>query len=635
MGRKRKVSKQQQEKRPRRRTVQPLSFYSNTESISRFQEGNSNPLGINKSCSNNALHKTQTENGIVEKDDPRSPNIQLNSFDDAPYQQAHNQEEEVQPIRSGNCHTEQWERENQNLDECTSSDFNLNVENSKPSSKSFGVTNSLHVLGNAQPVERAVSGNQRMKSICIEDGSEHNTGNDREEDDDNDSSSTMQINNTVDQDNEANNIESIIEQESGFSIVDEDTELIPTFETEVETFNSGEERNSSGYLKILQTRMDYICSRSTFISAIMLTGTQKCTESFYQLVRVITKAYTEDISLMSSKTVRRTLWPYLKKYCIPKSSIIDLRFPSKKVDESYTFNPSKCVRFVKPSEWAKIDVSTTECYNQLVNTPSPESGPDIFKSRIFTHRTEMSNLSRILFCISDHMTVIARPTDKVLFDIKVQCIPEIISPWFQSIKSSDGSKNEQKLFAKLGPIWVTRSGAPSSSKSVEILNTQIVGCYTEYDKKFLDVVNSGKVFAKSVDYNSIKNLDELELFLENNSNCNLNKTDQILSEGDYCILLNRPQPESNPENLYDIIYCIFVARHLISPNHRRPRQEIMWLKIDKHNDVYILFSIPVHKVPEIERIDIKQTIRYKKQRYLQVRLFIRWKKVCKIPFRNV
>ena len=123
----------------------------------------------------------------------------------------------------------------------------------------------------------------------------------------------------------------------------------------------------------------------------------------------------------------------------------------------------------------------------------------------------------------------------------------------------------------------------------KIIQSQLIGSIKESEKHLLHKVNYLKVMALDVSGEELTGLAP---------NQALKKT-QILSEGDYCSIL-RPSSENSTTEPYDgndKNYCIFVARHLMHSTDMRPRQEILWVKLNADNDIILLQSESINGIP--------------------------------------
>ncbi|MEM7297425.1 MAG: hypothetical protein AAF391_04065 [Bacteroidota bacterium] len=226
-----------------------------------------------------------------------------------------------------------------------------------------------------------------------------------------------------------------------------DDDIQPTFiSNHEESQSQAEEETASVDMTSLKNNMEFICSISTFLCIIFTTGLNRCTARFFEFVRALFKTFSSGINLVTYKTVKKTIWGYLKSNCLPKSTLIDLRHPGKVISENHTFNPNHTVRIVMPSEWVKMDVRTSSYYNQLIHDNPPHSGPDIFKSKIFTHRKELNCLNRIMFVSGDNTTVIARPGDEVLFPVSFNTEPSNIRHWLkEGVKIGPSTQSASRL----------------------------------------------------------------------------------------------------------------------------------------------------------------------------------------------
>ena len=247
----------------------------------------------------------------------------------------------------------------------------------------------------------------------------------------------------------------------------------------------------------LEENMKFICSVSNFIAMVFTTGLHRCTVKLYNVLRVLFKAYTTEISLVTFKTVQKKIWSYMKINCLPVSKVVDLRHPNRLVDETKPFNPHHTVCIINPSEWVKMDLKMTEYHNQLINNQPKESGPDIFNAKIFTNRKDMNCLNRIMFVSDDNTKVIARPGDKIRIPVTSDAIPLSSCNWF--IDNIDNGPNGTQIKkcvqveAEIGPIWIVNTGLSTSQRTHDIKNSQLTSSITENEHSLLNIVNSGKV----------------------------------------------------------------------------------------------------------------------------------------------
>ncbi len=392
----------------------------------------------------------------------------------------------------------------------------------------------------------------------------------------------------------------------------EETHIQPTFITTTFLEHSNSTTINDVDFDVLKTNMNIICSSSSFISIITTTGVHKSTSTFYHFLRLLLGTYCSNFSLQSYRSVQRTIWAFMKQECLPASHLIDLRYPSSFIDETKPYNPTHCVRVLKPSEWAKLDVRTKSYFHQLVHDPPESNGPNIFKSRIFSHRKELSSLDRILFVSNNEASLIAYPTDIVQFPISSSCPNSFFSCWYslQPITSSYHSNQNNVIEAELGPIWIVHSGTPTTSLTKHIIQTQFIQSSSENEANLLNIVNSGKV----------KAIDLSDFIKEKRENIHVQSIDtefvtsldntfemkHLIQEGDYCAILrscNHISSGFTTSNQMD--FCVFVARYLLRETCVRPRQEILWLRLDDKNNLLLLNCTNVTGIPEL----IKQSLK--------------------------